>query len=416
MGRSMSLLDRLRPDHVDAPGAREPAGWLSAALTGIWAAWLSLLGIALPLLLAWAASPDTTATWAQAVRVAVDGWLLLHHVELRVPGGSVSLPPLGLTAVPAVACWIAGRRVAAGRLDDDLVPDVRRGAAPRPRALLGPVAALTAGYTAVLTGAALLARGDGVRPVVWQAVVAGLLMSGLVAGTSAVRHGRPSPAAALADVLRLPARVRRCVRPAALAVATLVALGALTVAAALIVHSERVLTVHRALDPGIVGGAVLTLAQIAVLPNLVLYAVAWVAGPGFAVGVATSVTPAGSTLGLLPLAPVLGAVPATGVLPVALWSVLALPVLVGAAAGWFVASRPDRADAAVVDVVVDGLTVAALAAGVLALAIALAGGAAGPGAMAAVGASAWKVGLVLAAELAVGAGRAAWVTHRRRAC
>lgn len=417
MGPSMSLLDRLRPDHVDRPdsnAAREPVGRLGAALTGVWAAGLSLLGIALPVLLAWAASPDTTATWGQAVRVAADGWLLLHHVELRLPGGSLSLAPLGLSALPGLACWFAGRRVAAGHPDDDLVPGVRRGAAPPPRALAAPVAAMALGYTLVLTGAALLARGDGVRPVVWQAVVAGLVLAGVVGGTSALAHGRPSPVAVLAGVLRLPARVRRNLRPAGLAVAALLALSAFTVAGSLLVHHDQVLAVHRALDPGVVGGAVMTVGQVGVLPNLVLFALAWIVGPGFAVGAATAVTPAGSTLGLLPLVPVLGAVPATGALPVALWAVVALPVLVGAGTGWFVAARRRPADAPALDVVVDALTCAALAAGTLTVALALAGGAAGPGAMGTVGPSAWQVGLVLAAELAAGAAAAAWLTHRRR--
>lgn len=411
----MSLLDRLRPDRLDTPGAREPVGWLGAALIGVWAAGLSLLGIGLLLLLAWAASPDTTVTWGQAVRVAALGWLLVHHVTLSVPGGAVSLAPLALTALPGLACWLAGRRIAAGYLDDDLVPDVRRGGAPEPRALAGPVAAMAGGYTLVLTSAGLLARGDGVRPVVWQAVLAGLLLAVGVGGTSALRHGRPAPAAALAVLLRLPHRVRRCSRPALMAVAALVALGALAVAASLLVHHDRVIALHRALDPGVVGGAVLTITQVGVIPNLVLYAVAWLAGPGFAVGTATSITPAGSSLGLLPLVPVLGAVPATGVLPAVFWGVVALPVLIGAGLGWFVAARRPAGHSSGRDAVADALTSAALASLVLSAALAVSGGAAGPGAMAAVGPSAWKVALVLAAELAAGAATAAWITHRHRA-
>ena len=386
MVASMSLLDRLRPDHVDT--AREPVGAVGAALSGAGAALLSLLGVALPVLLTWAVSPDTAATWGQAVRVSADGWLLLHHVELAVPGGSVSLPPLGLTALPGLACWWAGRRIAAGHPADHLVPDVRRGAAPSPRTLAVPVAAMAAGYALVVTLAALLARGDGVRPVAWQAPLAGLVLALAAGGTAALLHGRPSPAAAVAEALRLPARLRRCARPAAMAAVSLVALGAMVVAGALLVHHDRVLSLHRALDPGVVGGAVLTVAEVGVVPNLVLFAVAWLAGPGFAVGVATSVTPAGSTLGLLPLVPLLGAVPATGALPAVMWGVVALPVLVGAGAGWLVARRR-AADAGVLDVVADGLTCAALAATTLAISIAVASGAAGPGTLAAVGASGW---------------------------
>lgn len=411
----MSLLDRLRPDRADAaPRGAEPVGWLSAALTGMGAAALSLLAVSLPVLLAWVASSQTSATWGDAVRVAADGWLLLHHVALLVPGGSLSLAPLALSAVPATACWFAGRRVAAGHPVDDLVPAARRRGAPALRALPPAVAAMAGGYALVLTLAAALARSAEVRPVLWQAVVAGFILPALVGGTSALRTERTAPAAALAGVLHLPGRVRRCARPAAMIVAALGALGALAVAGSLVGHHERVLALHSSLDPGVVGGAVLTIGQVGLVPNLVLYAVAWLAGPGFAVGAGTSVTPAGSTLDLLPLVPVLGAVPPPGALPAVLGAVVALPVLVGAAAGWFVAARQHPATTAVRTVVADALAAAGLAAGALALASALAGGAAGPGRFAAVGASPWKVGLVLAAELAVGAVAAAAATQRRR--
>ena len=412
MDLSMSLIDRLRPHRLDAKRGPEPVGWLSAALTGVAAAALSLLALALPVLLAWAATGQSSATWGQAVRVAADGWLLLHHIELRVPGGAVSLVPLGLSAVPALACWLAGRRVALGHPDDDLVPDVRRPGAPALRALVVPVAAMVAGYATVVILTALFAHGDGVRPVVWQAVVAGLVLPAVVGGTSALRAERTAPAVAVANLLRLPARVRRCLRPAAMSVAALMGLGALAVAAALLAHQDRVMALHEALDPGAVGGGVLTLAQVGAVPNLVLWAVAWLAGPGFAVGVGTSVTPAGSALGLLPLVPVLGAVPASGALPAVLSAVIALPVLVGVAAGWFVASRQPAAPTW--GVVTDALTVALIAAGALTVALALAGGSLGPGRLDAVGPSAWQVGLVLLGELALGAAAGAWATARRR--
>lgn len=412
----MSIIDRLRSDHPEtaAPAGREPLGWLSAGLAGLWAAAGSLLGVVLLVLVGWAASAQTGATWGEGVRVAAQGWLLLHHVELRLPGGSLSLAPLALSAVPAAACWFAGRRVALGYPDDDLVPDVRRGRPPRARALLVPVAAMSAGYALVATATALLASGGGVRPVLWQAVAAGLVLPATVGGAAALRTGRDAPARAAADLLRLPARLRRCLRPALMAAAGLTALGALAVLAALLSRHEQVLTLHRSLDAGAVGGAVLTVGQIGLLPNIVLYAVAWLAGPGFAVGVGTAVTPAGSTLGLLPAVPVLGAVPAPGPLPAVLGAVVVLPVLVGALAGWFVAARQHPATSAALDVVTDAATAAALAAGGLTVALALSAGSGGPGLLDAVGPSAWKAGLVLAAELAAGAAAAAWATHRRR--
>ncbi len=408
----MSLLDRLRPDVADTSRSRgpSPVGWLSAALTGAGAAALSLLGVVVVVLGAWAASSRTTSTWGEGVRVATQGWLLLHHVELRLPGGGLSLAPLGLSLLPGAACWYAGRRVAQGHPDDDLVPGVRRGGAPPLRSLPVPLLAMAAGYAIVTVVAAALATGGGVRPSLSQALVLGLLLPAVVGTVAAVRVERRWPASALADLLRLPDRVRRAVRPAVTVVAGMVGLGGLAVTASLVAHHEEVLALHRALAPGAVGGAVLTLGQLGYLPDLVLWAVSWIAGPGFAVGVGSSVTPAGSVLGVLPLVPVLGAVPPPGPMPTALGAVVALPVLLGAVAGWLSARR--RSGATAMDVVADALTAAGLAAAALTLGLAVSGGSAGTGLLTAVGPSAWQVGLVLAGELALGAGAGALATHR----
>jgi hypothetical protein len=191
-----------------------------------------------------------------------------------------------------------------------------------------------------------------------------------------------------------------------------VAAGALLVAVSLVVHHDRIATLHAALAPGAVGGAVLVLVEAALVPNFALWGVSFVAGPGFLVGAGSLVTPGASQLGLLPLVPVLGAVPPPGSMPALLGGVLLLPVLAGAVAGWLLARRADGRR--LLDVLCDALTAAALAAVGLSVLIGVAGGSAGPGALATVGASPWRAGLALAGELAAGAAAAAWITHRRR--
>jgi hypothetical protein len=423
----MSLLDRLRADSPTprttmtggstisvatraAARAAEATGLVMAALTGVWTAALSWLCLALPMLLVWAASAQTTAPWAQAVRVATDGWLLLHRIGVDVPGGRLALLPLALVGLPLGLAWTAGRRIGAGLVHGPLAPS-DRGARQLLRALAAPLAGFAAGYAAVLVVAAALARGDGVAPVLWQAVLFGPILPLAGATPAALRAAGAPVLATLADVIRLPERVRRTAWAAVLAAATLLAAGGLLVAAAIVVHHDRVATLNAALSPGVVGGAVLLLGQVALVPNFTLWAVSFLAGPGFAVGAGSLVTPGASQLGLLPLVPVLGAVPPPGPMPAPLGAVLLLPVLAGALAGW---TLTRRAVGGVVDAVCDALTAASLAAVGLTVLIALAGGSAGPGALATVGASPWRAGLALAGELAAGAAVAAWLTHRRR--
>lgn len=408
-GRAMSLLDRLHPSSatsgagVPARGSHDaPTSPLLAALTGVWSAALSWLAVVLPALLAWATSAQSTASWGQSVRVASDVWLVLHRVAVGVPDGQVALAPFGGLALPVGLAWLAGRRIGHS-LDARHVT-----AAGGPLRAVAPlVASLAAGYAVVLVLVALLAHGDGVRPVVWQAVVAGLVLPGAGAVVAALRAVEAPVVATLADAVRLPALLRRAGRPAALAAAALVTAGAALVVVTLALRFARVGSLYEALGAGVVGGAVVTLGQVLLVPNLVLWGVAFVSGQGFALGAGTSVTPAGSDLGLLPLVPVLGAVPPPGPLPVAFQALIAVPVVVGAVVGWWVVARRDGT-------VWEALAAAGLAAAGLTLLLALSGGAAGPGMLSAVGPSPWKAGLVLAGELALGAAPAAWATQRRR--
>jgi hypothetical protein len=406
----MSLLGRLRPAAgAEPPGAdRQPVGGVTAALTGGWTAALGWLIVALPILLAWATSAQTGATWPQAVRVATNAWLAVHRVELGVPGGSVAFTPIGGLALLGWLCWLAGRRIGAN-LDR---PGKELSSAFR---AAGPaVTCFAVGYCAVLTLGAVLAGSGDVRPQVWQALAVGLVLP-LTAGASGALRGAGYPVASgLTRALRLPDRIRRVARPALGSVAAVLAAGTAITLLSVAVHLDRVLALYRALDPGVVGALVLTLLQLTALPNLALWGVAFLAGPGFAVGVGTTVGPGGSTVGLLPLVPVLGALPEPGPLPGWWMAVLAGPVLAGVGAGWWTARRAP-ARGALHGVVADALVCALLAGGVLTVLLALSGGAAGPGRLAAVGPSPWRVGLALVVELALGAVVSAWLTHRRRA-
>jgi hypothetical protein len=437
MDGEMSLLDRLRTDRPSEPTARgrlatsidlarehairshEPQGWLGGVLIGAWSALLSLLAIALPMLLVWATS-RTPTTWGEAVRTATQGWLVVHGVALQVPAGRLHLLPLALVALPLWLCWRAGRRVGASapRLAD-LSPTCAL------RSLGTTVAGLVGGYTVVVLAASWLARGSGVRPVWWHAVVAGLAIAGPAAGAAAVRvalaAAQPQPArrrprSIVADWCGVPARLRRTMRPALLGVACVLGIGAVLVVAAVVLQHQRVLAVHEALAPGGLGSVLLVLGQLAFAPDLAVWAVAWCAGPGFAVGVGTAVTPAASTLGLLPLVPVLGALPAPGPLSAPWQAVVLLPVVVGAVVGWRCArggpAPTDAGPGRTRSAVLDALAAAAMAASVFTVLTLASAGSAGPGRLADVGPSAWRVGLALLVELGVGAAAAAWVSAR----
>src|SRR5699024_9944393 len=87
------------------------------------------------------------------------------------------------------------------------------------------------------------------------------------------------------------------------------------------------------------GGLLLAVAQLAVAPNLVVWALAWLAGPGFAVGSGTLYSPAEVVSGPLPALPLLGALPtADGSGGLLRWAPVVV-VVAGMVAGWWLHRR-----------------------------------------------------------------------------
>jgi hypothetical protein len=189
-------------------------------------------------------------------------------------------------------------------------------------------------------------------------------------------------------------------------------------AASLAVHLPEVRVASDALSPGVGGAALLLLAQLAYVPNAIVWAIAYTLGPGFAFGTGTFVAPTGSALGAVPLFPMLAAIPSDvrpggpAWVPVV---VLALPYLAGAFAG-IVTVR--IAPTPVIEAAPLWGFAAGTATGALAgLGAAFAGGPLGNGRLASVGPSGFQVGLVAVLEIGITAALAAaaanWLILRR---
>ena len=337
------------------------------------------------------------------LRTAAMLWLVAHHVGFTVRGaGRIGLLPLGLVLLPGALLAMAGRWV------------VRAGAVTRLRHVGYAAIALAFPY-ALLAGALAVASGTSVAaPSLLQAVIAAFLLA-LVAGGLGAARGL-APWSRLGSLM--PARPRSIVMGMLGSAAILTAAGAVLAGASLAVHLPEVKAASDALAPGVGGAALLLLAQIAYIPNAIIWAVAYSLGPGFAFGTATVVAPTGSALGAVPVFPMLAAIPAgarpggPGWVPVV---VLALPYLAGVFAG-VVTVR--IAPTPVIEAAPLWGFAAGTAAGVLVgLAAAFSGGPLGNGRLASVGPSGFQVGLVAILELgitaALSAAGANWLILRR---
>ncbi|WP_256839701.1 cell division protein PerM [Ornithinimicrobium faecis] len=336
----MTLLERtpVRPADAATITGRLRAVVL-AAVAGLLAALISWVVVTVPVFVAWLADDRSSVSIWQTAGIGVDLWALAHRASIEVGEHQVVLAPLLLTLVPILACWYAVGQVVVDR------PDVR-GELDEVTgwrfawAALGvtELVSFLVGYVA--SGLLLCSlAGLGQAPVIVSSALPGLLLVPLIAiGLSLWREHRRQEHPTLDRGLRwvelhTPVLVRRGLRPAVQALCILIVGALLLVVALLVIRMGRVLTLYEALDAGTVGTSVLTLGQVAALPNILVWAMGWSSGVEVAVGT-VQVGWTESSAGDLPLLPVLAALPEPGALPPGLWLSALLPVLAGAWVGF----------------------------------------------------------------------------------
>jgi hypothetical protein len=383
----------------DRPAASPYPLAAAGAGAALWAAILGITGAVVVVLVAWAADSASGAGFGDALRTALAAWLYAHHTGIAVPGGNLGLVPLGLLAIPAIVLVRAGRGLARTRPRET---GGSVGTAGRAVVVLAVPYALLAGL------AGLLAGTTRVQPSTSQAMLgAGLLAAvfggyGVLAETGVL--GRYAS--------RLPDVARPVLRGASAAMAALLAAGALVAIVALAAHAGRYADLVASLHAGTVGWILLLLLTVALLPNAAIFGAAFLAGPGFAVGAGTAVTPYGVHLGAVPALPILAALPAGPDLPWPVPLAVVLPIAAGVLAGIVVergtpGGRVLRA--------ASWAAAAGGAAGVgMAVLAGVAGGPIGGGALAAVGPSAWLTGCAVAVEVGVAAAATASLRRWRR--
>jgi len=380
MNSSSRPVPATRPDRGIQP-------WLAGLLAGIQAALLSWVCVMVPAVAAFVATAESRVndglSWFDASQVGTSLWLVGHGGWATLSSGGragvVSLAPLGIVLISVLACRVLARLTTASNWW-----------------LIG-FGAL--GYTAVVGALGVLLASQARASLVGVLITAALVSAlGLLWGTASkpdanllgrlagtIESGVPEVAAAL--------------RGAGLALGAMTAAAACLVLAWTVGGRQTFSTILGSYQAGVLGGTVLILLNVALVPNLLALALAYLAGPGFQVG-ADTVFSAGVTQGgAMPALPILGLLPQTD--PPALARGLVLvPILAGLWAGLIihrlVAGSWWRKSLA-------ALGVAVLGGGALGGLMVLASGALGPGRMSQVGANGLVVGLVVGLELAAGA-------------
>lgn len=297
----------------------------------------ALAVVVVPALAAQVAATQSSATVLDAVIIGLNVLILGHGGGLVLStgavDGAVTLTPFGLLAVLMVISAMGARRV--GRALELVGADGML----RPRALRdagGALGAYSATYTIGIGVLAALGRSVDSSPVMTSAVVSGALVAvvGGMAGTLWSLRRPPvgdAPGVRVLDLLPRP--FDAIARSASIAVIGLFALGMLVTVVMLLASVPAQAALFDELSPGIVGGLVLTLIQLALLPLLAAWALTVLLGGSLGVGTGTEISLSGAESGVLPALPMLAALPGPGQFPAGALALLvlpAIPVVIGA--------------------------------------------------------------------------------------
>ncbi len=376
----------------------------------------SVIGLILaPLTLAWFLEGDGSAPWIATVQVAGYAFLLAVGVPLEIAAGEIvgithegfvlSFLPLGLTLMMALMVIRIGHRLSA---TSSLWPAWLGGAI----AFGGSSYALS---LLITSEAVVFSEWDPLfRPALF---FGGLLLISSVAGKRYELVSGSNPPEAKERVWfrekakNLVSNLHWSISTSALpaikigtsVVVSLLLISSILFAVALAFGWIEVLRLYQALSLSLLGGIVVTIGQLALLPNLIVFGAAWVSGAGFAIGAGSYVSPLASQLGPLPALPVFAAIPTAGLERGIIFALV--PIISALIATLMVRKSLDRMrwefatsfSAATVLSLLSAFTSAALAF-MLAL---LASGSLGPGRFVEVGINPWVFAGVLFVEVLV---------------
>jgi hypothetical protein len=295
-----------------------------AALQALIIAAIAIGVVVAPLTLAWFIEGNGEIDYLVAVRVAVYAFLLACGVPLHFSSGEIldipfpeftmSALPLGLTLLMALMVLRIGHRLSAA---SSIWPAWIGGAGT---------------FGAIGLGANMLVAGDAVLVAEWAPLISPALFFGslvFIASVAGSRfelfEGANGPEAkeriwvrnlaktsysklhwSLSTVLSPASRVGLGV------VAAMLMVSSFAMALSLGFGWIEVVRLYEGMRVSILGGVLLTLGQLAILPNLLIYGLAWISGIGFSIGVGSSVSPLATQLGPLPAFPIFAAIPTGG--------------------------------------------------------------------------------------------------------
>jgi hypothetical protein len=284
----------------------------SAAVGPLITAYLAVAAL-LALLTATATAAQFSTTGVLAA--AGPGWLATYQVPLEITGQPLGVLPLLATVG---ACFLVARTASGA---------TQRMGCRQPHELLSVVGIMAGAHALFGLIIALVANGREVHANPWLAMA----VPGLLAGASAFAGvSKRCPAMKRARDYLDPIALRG-LRGGVLGVSALLACGALVFLVSMVTSLPTAQEIFTRGAPGLGSGLGMLLLSLGYLPNALVFALSFAAGPGFSIG-SMSLVPYGLTGGPVPGVPLLAGLPQE---QAAWWPFLmALPAAAGLLVGW----------------------------------------------------------------------------------
>ncbi|MFM5905544.1 MAG: DUF6350 family protein [Micrococcales bacterium] len=390
------------------------ATFLTSALEAALSVVIGMGLLLVPITILWLVENDPNLDWTFGFKTAADIWLLAQGAHVVVPAGTIAgiatqkfviaILPLGYTAILIATAFRLGRRLAA---TSNIWPGWLGGGL-----VYGGLSFLVTNLAQAQVAFVVEWQGLMIPTALFMSVVvlASLFAKPIDLGVGELEQApeRLAANAWLEQRLQNQTWWFRAVSGPALragtaVVFTLVAVSALGISILLALNWIEVIRLYEGLQLTILGGFVVTFAQLAFLPNLVIFGATWLTGVGFSIGTGSLVSPLGSSLGPLPSFPVLAALPVGELNAGMIW--LMVPLLAAFAATLSVRKYADEIRfefaSAFNAALALGLAIGVVAGIELGLLSWWASGAIGPGRLEQFGANPWLVALVTFIETAV---------------
>lgn len=393
---------------------------MNRPLTALFAALEALIvvgiGIGIPLVpltFMWAFQYGLQLDWTVFWRASADFWLVGHGTDVTFTLDSATAASAGFADAGApFAVTIAALGV--GLLTLLLAVRAGRRIAETPYARLGAFVA-TLVVAALALGVSYSAIHENARPSLVQGALLPTLVfvAGLLIGLGITRRrlsrmpGRQTARSAFGRWWAGQAEHKRGVlsnslRGGVAAVAAVLLVASVLLALMILINYAQVIALYEGIHTGVLGGFTVTMAELAFLPNMVVWSASWLIGPGFAIGAGSSVGPLGTSLGPIPAIPIFGALP-TGDFAFGFIGLL-VPIVVAFLIG--VALRPavlrsveHRSRLGLL--IVTGIGIGIVGGALMGILAGISGGAAGPGRLAEVGPNALAVAVFAALEFGI---------------